>query len=287
MAKKLIEAPRGNIFMLEPDKLVLVTDTASALYDERVHLDPSESMILNIMEFGIIEPVIIRKNSEDGKLEVVAGRQRVKAVIEANKRLKKQGAEQWRVPCIARRGEASALMGVMISENEARIEDTPLGRAKKLARYLDLGRTNEEAARTFCISTASVKNLLALLDAPKEIRNAVQNGKISTSDGYKLAKMQPEEAKKKLKQVESTSPKPEAQARRKRGTAKKAREILSGKSEMRSRAEVEKRREELAESDVAGEIKREMDAVFGWVLGDDASLDEWMGESEPTATSAG
>lgn len=86
MAKKTaIDAPRENMFRVEPEKMVLVTDENHPLYDPRVHLPLRENLVLNIMAHGVKEPILIRKNGDT--FEVVDGRQRVKHAIEANKRL--------------------------------------------------------------------------------------------------------------------------------------------------------------------------------------------------------
>src|SRR5271166_2387545 len=52
----------------------------------RVDDEPTEEMIRNVMHFGVIEPIVVRKNQETGKTEVVAGRKRTKACREANRR---------------------------------------------------------------------------------------------------------------------------------------------------------------------------------------------------------
>ena len=91
----------------------------------------SENLVLNIMHHGVIEAVIINKNPETGTVDVVAGRQRVRAAREANKRLRAQGLEPIQVPATVRRAEAADLAGIMVSENEIREGDTAMGRAQK------------------------------------------------------------------------------------------------------------------------------------------------------------
>jgi len=284
-SRKVVDAPRSDVFMLDPEQLVLVEDQASALYDERVKLPLREELVLNIMHYGVIEPVIVRKNPESGDFEVIDGRQRVKSAREANKRLKKSGSELLRVPCIFKRGEAHHLMGVMVS-TFVREDDTPLGKSKKIARFLDLGRSEEEAAVAFGVSAATIKNLLALSDAPREVKAAVQSGKINASAGYKLSKLDPAEAKKRLKKLDAAAPRLENVKRPK----KEVRKILSGGTagEMRSRKDIEKRRVEIEESLWAGgEAKRILDAAFAWVLGKDNALDEFLMKADDVEAAAG
>ena len=241
---------KKDAYMFDPDDLVLVTDEKSPLYDERVHLPVDERLVLNMLHApdgvpqGVLEPIKVARNTETGKVEVVLGRQRVKAAREANKRLKKQGAEPFRVPALIQRVNAHQSMGMIISENEIRQDDTPLGRAKKMQRYLELGRDESEVAVLFGISKASVKNALALLDAPAAVRNAVEAGKISTSDGYKLAKLEPGEAKEKVAELVEHAPR--TPGKKRNGNAKKAREIVGGKE-----PKISKKAEDAVATDIA------------------------------------
>jgi ParB family chromosome partitioning protein len=219
--------------MFDPEVLILVTDEKSPLYDDRINLPVDEALVLNIMfapdgvPQGVLEPVNTWRNPENGNVEVIDGRQRVKAAREANKRLKKKGMEPIRVPAMIQRANPHRAMGMLISSNEHRQNDTPLGRAKKMQRYLDLGRDESEIATLFGISAASVKNHLSLLDAPAAVRNAVEGGKITASDGYKLAKLEPNEAKDKVAELIEQAPRAPGKKRSK--NAGKAREIVNGK----------------------------------------------------------
>ena len=120
--KTVIDAPRANMFMVEPEQLTLVTDENHPLYDPRVHLPVDDNLVRNIMAFGVKEPILVRKNGVE--FEVVAGRQRTKAAIEGNKRLAKEGKEPMRVRAIIERGDEADMFGVMILENELRQDNT-------------------------------------------------------------------------------------------------------------------------------------------------------------------
>jgi len=245
---------KRDAYMFDPDDLVLVTDEKSPLYDERVNLPVDEHLVLNIMHApdgvaqGVLEPINGMRNSETGKVEVIDGRQRVKASREANKRLRKAGMEPVWVPVMLKRTNAHGAMGMLISSNEHRQDDTPIGRAKKAQRYLDLGRSEDEIAALFGIGKASVKNLLSLLDAPAAVRNAVESGKISTTDGYKLAKLEPNEAKEKVAELIENAPRTPGKKRSQ--NAKKAREIVTGSKEPK----ISKKAEDAVATDIAAWI---------------------------------
>jgi len=224
---------KRDAYMFDPEDLVLVTDEKHPLYDPRVHLPVDENLVLNMMfcpdgkvPQGVLEPISGVRDPETGKVLVVIGRQRTKACREANKRLKKRGLEPLRIPAMLVRADAVRGMGMLISENEHRQNDTPLGRAEKMARYMGLGRDEAEVATLFGISEASVKNHLSLLDAPSAIRDAVETGKITVSSAYKLAKMEPGEAKDRLAELMEHAPREPGKKRSKNGA--KARNIVNG-----------------------------------------------------------
>ena len=257
---------KRDAYMFDPEDLVLVTDEKSPLYDERVHLPVDENLVLNIMfapdgvPQGVLEPITAVRNTETGKVEVLVGRQRVKAAREANKRLKKRGLEPIRVPALIQRANAHRALGLIISENEIRQDDTPLGRAKKAQRYIALGRDESEIATLFGISVASVKNMLGLLDAPAAVRNAVESGKITTSDGYKLSKLEPSEAKEKVAELIEHAPRTAGKKRSK--NAGKAREIVGGKKE----GNLSKKAENSVATDIAAWIDQNWKDVPGELL---------------------
>jgi ParB family chromosome partitioning protein len=259
---------KRDAYMFDPEDLVLVTDEKSPLYDERVHLPVNEALVLNMLHApdgvpqGVLEPITVVRNPENGKIEVAVGRQRVKAAREANKRLKKKGMELIRVPAMIRRVNPHGAMGILISENEHRQDDTPIGRAKKAQRYLELGRDEAEIAVLFGISQASVKNMLSLLDAPAAVRNAVEAGKISTSDGYKLARLEPAEAKDRVAELIEHAPRTPGKKRSK--NAGKAREIVNGHGNGAPKAT--KKAEDAVATDIAAWIDQKWKDVPGELL---------------------
>jgi ParB family chromosome partitioning protein len=95
-----------------------------------------------------------------------------------------------------------------------------------MQRYLDLGKGEKEVAALFGVSEATVKNMLRLLEAPAAVRNAADANKITQSDAYKLAREEPEEARKKLAKLLEQAPRAPGKKRSK--NARKAREIVSG-----------------------------------------------------------
>ena len=262
---------KSDVWFMDPADVVLVTDKKSVLYDERVDNDFKESLVLNMMYApdpdgppqGVLKVLLGRRNPESGKVEIIDGRQRTKAAREANKRLKKQGAEPIRLPVLLRRASSDQrVMAMLISSNEHATEDSPLAKAKKAQRYIDLGRDEKEVASLFGISAATVKNLLSLLEAPAAVRSAVESGKISISDGYRLARLEPAEAKGKVAELIEKAPRTPGKKRSK--NASKAREIVSGGSAeatASSSPRAEKKVEDAVAASIADWIERNWNDV--------------------------
>ncbi|STW30686.1 Uncharacterised protein [Klebsiella michiganensis] len=57
-------------------------------------------MVLNIIDQGVLEPIIVWKDPETGLSCVVDGRQRVRHTLEANGRLEKEGKTPLLVPAV-------------------------------------------------------------------------------------------------------------------------------------------------------------------------------------------
>lgn len=257
----------------DPNDVVLVEDKGSALYDERVENDFKESLVLNMMfapdgvPQGVLKPLTGRRNTETGKIEIIDGRQRTKAAREANKRLRKRGLEPIWLPVWIKRANDQRAMGMLISANEHSTEDSPVNRAKKAQRYIDLGRDEKEVATLLGVSESTVKNLLRLLDAPAPVRNAVDAGKITTSDAYKLSRETPDDAKKKLGELLEKAPRTPGKKRSK--NAKKAREIVRGGA-AKAEAASEARETRKLEKEVA-------EAIAAWIEATWNNKGDWAG----------
>ena len=226
MAKKSKDAygaeGQTNELRFDPEKLTLVVDENHPLYDARVHNQFDEAMVLNIMHYGVMVPIVIAKDTETGLTVVVDGRQRVINTREANRRLRNQGRQPVLVPATIRRAAGADLAGVMVSTNELRQDDTPLGRAVKMARIMGFGKTEEELSIIFGCTLQTVKNTLALLDCPKVVRDAVEVGRVNVGHALALSKLPVEEQREKLAAllVAGEGAKPHERARKQRAIVK-------------------------------------------------------------------
>lgn len=184
---------RSDLFSFDPDKLVIITDPKHALFDERATLPVEEAMVLNVMAYGVIQPIVFR-TEENGEGEtiavVVAGRQRVKAAREANKRLKAKGELPLRVPGVRRRENDHGTIGAMVSENEVRKGDDMLIKAAKARRMIEqYGYSEEKCAMTFGVSVATLRRYLTIEEATPDVKEAFVRGELPAGAAVELAKL--------------------------------------------------------------------------------------------------
>lgn len=254
MAKNSIDAygasGKTNVLMFEPENLHLVTDKSHPLYDERIHLPINEAMVLNIMDQGVLEPIIVWKDPETGLSCVV-----VRHTLEANKRLLKEGKEPLLVPAVAKRGSAVRMAQAMVSANEIRQADTPLGRAKKMADALERGHDEDDLALMFGVSVQTVRATLSLLDATQAVRDAVESGTVTVTQARQLASLKPEEQREKVSEIEAATAGTTGHEK-----ARRQRQILGdAKPRLKTRKEITKALES-AEGEYASALR--------WVLGE-------------------
>jgi len=182
-------------FYADPFELVIVgVDTQDGrehpLWDARSFVAPPEEFIAGIIRRGVRKPVLVKKR-DDGRHMIVDGRKRVLGARLAIKRSAEMGAKlDIRIPCLIVLGSDVDLETDVILLNQHRVDDGPGELADKLLQYLDHGHTMHEAQIYFMLSKQKLLALLALAQAPKEIRKAFDEGRISFATAVRTAKQQ-------------------------------------------------------------------------------------------------
>lgn len=171
--------------------------------DERLFGPLDEARVLNMMEYGVLDPVKVRR--EGDMLVVVDGRQRVRHAREANERLKVQGKPTLSLPILFRSGDDKRLVGEMVSQNAQRLEDTVLCKAEKAQQMLDYGGSIQDVALAYGVTDTAVRGWLRLLSADKSVRDAVTKGKIGATAATKLAGLDRDKQKEGLKALLSAA----------------------------------------------------------------------------------
>ncbi|MCC7482821.1 MAG: ParB/RepB/Spo0J family partition protein [Hyphomicrobiales bacterium] len=124
-------------------------------------------IIPSIRKRGILQPLLVRKNGKGH--EVVAGKRRYLAL----NFLEKEGVEIEAVPCaVMAKGDDAAAVEASLIENVARLPMDDMDQFEAFQRLLKEGRTIEEIADTFGVTTITVKRRLAIANLSQKIRQA-------------------------------------------------------------------------------------------------------------------
>ncbi|RLS84867.1 MAG: ParB/RepB/Spo0J family partition protein [Planctomycetota bacterium] len=138
----------------------------------RKHFDPDELAKLrqSIQEHGLLQPVLVRPKGE--RFQLIAGERRLRAAIDA-------GLEN--IPVHIVNFDDQKTMEAALVENIQRSDLNPIEKAQGFKDYL--GRfqmTHDELAKRLGMGRPTITNLVALLELPAEVQDAVRSGQITT-----------------------------------------------------------------------------------------------------------
>ena len=146
----------------------------------------------SIREQGVLQPILVVPTA-GGRYRIVAGERRYRAARAA-------GLEK--VPCIVRELDDAQQMEIALIENLQREDLNPMDTACGIRALMDqCGYTQELAAERLGKSRPAVANYLRLLTLPKELTDAVRQGKLSAGHARVLAGIHNEERQLRLAQV--------------------------------------------------------------------------------------
>lgn len=201
-----IAGKRSDVYWVNPSDLVIIgRDTKHKngehpLWDERAAAILDEKMIANIMVYGVISPIVCNRNGKD--LEVIEGRQRTLCAREANARLAAEGKEELTVPITLKKGDSKNLFGIMVSSNAIRKSELLLDNAAKACRAIEnFGKSREEAAIDFGVTTAAIANWLKINELHPQVKAAIREEKISAKTALLLADLKREDQTVQLAKI--------------------------------------------------------------------------------------
>jgi ParB family chromosome partitioning protein len=264
-AEGLTDAP-----VLDPDRVVLVTDKSHPLYDPRVEFAPDPSLVASIARSGVIEPIVIRRNGalEDGSplIEVIDGRQRVTAARAVNAQRREAGREDMvLLPATVRRSKNDdKAFEEMVSAN-LRVDTDPVTEANKLARYLEDGHEEEDAVIVFGLpNKRALRNMLALVDCSKSVQKAAREGEITLTVARSLSTLPTSEQNDQLRSMREkgqTGKRNPNATKAAQGKARKVRQRNAPKYTARKASYIASVRESIPAENVARIVD-----VLDWVL---------------------
>jgi len=186
------EEKGGTIRRVNPMELVIASDPKHPLYDPRATEELPEWMIVSIAEVGVKVPIICRKNGD--ALEVVDGRQRVRAAVEANIRRGQKGMPLLRVPVMVQDIDDKQAAGFIVMLNEIRKADSAYNKAEKAKSLKDrYDMTDAEIAPIFGVSEQAVHGWIAVMNTAPEVVQAIKDRKLRISAAKELLSLSREE----------------------------------------------------------------------------------------------
>lgn len=131
----------------------------------------------SIAEFGVLQPVVVRRSGEDA-YELVMGERRLRASLLAGRQS---------IPAIIRGTEDTALLRDALLENLHRANLNPIEEANAYSQLLhDFQCTKEDLAQRIHRSRPQVSNTLRLLNLPVRVQTKVAAGVLSAGHARAL-----------------------------------------------------------------------------------------------------
>ena len=142
----------------------------------------------SIKESGIIQPIIVRKNTEG--YEIIAGERRFRAAQMA-------GLET--VPVLERDATDDEMLELALVENIHRSNLNPIERAKAYQRFITtFSLTQVEAAKRLGEDRTVISNHLRLLDLPQDIKQMLVDENLSMGHARAILSLPSDELRRKL-----------------------------------------------------------------------------------------
>lgn len=140
------------------------------------HADAIEELKESILEYGIIQPLIVRKSIKG--YEIVVGERRYRAAKEARLDV---------IPVVVKDLSDHRMMELALLENLQREDLTPIEEAQAYANLMkELKITQEDLSNRLGKSRSHIANLVRLLSLPDEVIAYIHNGEISMGHGRAL-----------------------------------------------------------------------------------------------------
>ena len=157
---------------------LLIKNIAANPYQPRCNFDEEklQELAASIKEFGVVQPVVVRKNGRS--YELVAGERRLRAAGLAG---------LTKVPAIVKDYDDAKMMEIALIENIQRHDLNPIEEAQGLRRLMqEFKLTQEQTAEKVGRSRSAVTNILRLLNLPEQVQAHIINGVLTMGQAKQL-----------------------------------------------------------------------------------------------------
>lgn len=157
---------------------LLIKNIAANPYQPRCNFDEEklQELAASIKEFGVVQPVVVRKKGRS--YELVAGERRLRAAGLAG---------LTKVPAIVKDYDDAKMMEIALIENIQRHDLNPIEEAQGLRRLMqEFKLTQEQTAEKVGRSRSAVTNILRLLNLPAQVQEQIINGVLTMGQAKQL-----------------------------------------------------------------------------------------------------
>lgn len=176
--KEIVTENKKDVIMIKLDEIRSNPYQPRKTFNE----DSLKELAVSIKEYGVVQPVIVKKSIRG--YELIAGERRCRAS-------KLAGLTE--VPAIIKEFTDQEMMEIALIENIQREDLNPIDEAKSVMNIIKLrGMTQDEFATKFGKSRSYITNLLGLLKLPDNIQTMLINKEISASHARTLSKLDDE-----------------------------------------------------------------------------------------------
>lgn len=157
---------------------LLIKNIAANPYQPRCNFDEEklQELATSIKEFGVVQPVVVRKKGRS--YELVAGERRLRAAGLAG---------LTKVPAIVKDYDDAKMMEIALIENIQRHDLNPIEEAQGLRRLMqEFKLTQEQTAEKVGRSRSAVTNILRLLKLPEQVQKQIINGVLTMGQAKQL-----------------------------------------------------------------------------------------------------
>ena len=180
----LIPDLKGDLVETEQVTEIGVEEIVPSPFQPRsdVNEESLKELKQSIQEKGVLQPIIVRRHS--GKYQVVAGERRWRAARLAGFKT---------IPAVIKKVSDSEALEIALVENLQREDLNPIEEAKgyrELIKRFNL--THEALAKKIGKTRATITNALRLLGLPQEVRQGLEEGKITVGHARALLGLEAE-----------------------------------------------------------------------------------------------
>ena len=157
---------------------LIIKNIAANPYQPRCNFDEEklQELAASIKEFGVVQPVVVRKKGRS--YELVAGERRLRAAGLAG---------LTKVPAIVKDYDDAKMMEIALIENIQRHDLNPIEEAQGLRRLMqEFKLTQEQTAEKVGRSRSAVTNILRLLNLPEQVQAQIINGVLTMGQAMQL-----------------------------------------------------------------------------------------------------